>query len=301
MKDDVLSIFLTRVEKLLARAELLLPQEPMSIDWRITHAARWKRKNGRGALYAVAKPHTLSLDNLVAIDEQKARVDQNTKQFVGGYAANNVLLTGAPGTGKSSLVKAMLGHYAKQGLRLIEVDKHDLFDLPDILSGIEGLPQRFIVFCDDLAFDAQEGGYRELKAVLDGSIMSPPDNVLIYATSNRRHLMPTYFHENFVYDGDKSEIRPDEAKDEKVSLAERFGLWVSFYTFSEDEYLDAVMNWLNDFGVVMPKSAKAVEELRFRALRWARMRGAVSGRVAWQFARDYVGSMMIMRRRGGKR
>lgn len=285
--------FLERAEAALARAELLLPENPEPINWTKTRAARWERRRGarhdRGALYPVLTPHTVSLDRLVGIDEQKARIDQNTKQFVAGYPANNVLLTGAPGTGKSSLVKAMLTRYGKRGLRLIEVDKGDLFDLPKILESLQGAAQRFVLFCDDLAFDVQEGGYRELKAVLDGSITAPPENVLIYATSNRRHLMPTFFHENFSQNDGKSEIHPDEAKEEKMALAERFGLWISFYPFSEDDYLAAVAGWLTHHKIPLPKTAAASEALRLEALQWARLRGSVSGRTAWQFARHYAG------------
>ncbi|MDR0588138.1 MAG: ATP-binding protein [Burkholderiales bacterium] len=285
---DRLSVFLDHAEDVLSRVEILLPRAPLPVDWAVTTAARWKRKGGLGVLLPVARPHTLAPERLIAIDEQKTRIDHNTRQFVEGHTANNVLLTGAPGTGKSSLVKAMLQRYAQDGLRLIEVDKTDLVDLPEILTGIESFAYRFIVFCDDLAFDAQENGYRELKAVLDGSIVAPPENVLIYATSNRRHLMPTYFHENFSGDSDHEEIRPGEGKDEKVSLAERFGLWISFYPFSEEDYLRAVMSWLHHYHVTVSDDDQ--ETFRLTALQWARMRGAVSGRVAWQFARDYCGA-----------
>jgi predicted AAA+ superfamily ATPase len=289
--------FLERVEAVLTRAEMLLPENPKPIHWTKTPAARWERRHGVrhgcGALYPIAAPHTVSLDRLVGIDEQKARIDQNTKQFVADHPANNVLLTGAPGTGKSSLVKAMLSRYGKRGLRLIEVDKGDLFDLPKILESLQGATQRFILFCDDLAFDVQEGGYRELKAVLDGSITASPENVLIYATSNRRHLMSMFFYENFSQSDGKSEIHPDETKEEKMALAERFGLWISFYPFSEDDYLSAVAGWLTHHKIPPPKTVAAGEALRLEALQWARMRGSVSGRTAWQFVRHYAGSKAL--------
>ena len=282
-----LARFLQRAEQLLERIESVLPAAPVAPDWRGAVAFRWRKgANGRGWLQAVAHPHPMRLRDLKDIDDQKARVDANTRQFVEGRPANNVLLTGTRGCGKSSLIKALLNEYAKKGLRLIEVDKADLIDLPDIVDLIEGRPERFIVFCDDLSFEAGDATYKALKVVLDGSIAAPPDNVLIYATSNRRHLMPEYFSENLETHTVDDEIHPGEAIEEKVSLSERFGLWVSFYPFSQDEYLDIVAHWLRSFGINDAEIASAERD----ALNWALQRGSRSGRVAWQFAKDWAGS-----------
>jgi predicted AAA+ superfamily ATPase len=242
-------------------------------------------RNGRGWLQAVRHPHPIRLADLENIADQKLRITANTRQFVAGRPANNVLLTGSRGSGKSSLVKAVLNEYAGKGLRLIEVDKDDLIDLPDIVDLLEGRPERFIIFCDDLSFEAGETAYKALKSVLDGSIAAPPDNVLIYATSNRRHLMPEYFAENLDTQRVDDEIHPGEATEEKISLSERFGLWISFYPFSQDDYLNIVRHWLRHFGV----SAATIAGCERDALNWALGRGSRSGRVAWQFARDLAG------------
>ena len=220
------------------------------------------------------------------IDEQKARIDANTRQFVGRQPANNVLLTGARGSGKSSLIKALLNAYANDGLRVIEVEKGDLIDLPDIVEALERRPERFIIYCDDLSFDAGDATFKALKVVLDGSIASAPENVLIYATSNRRHLMPEYFDENLGSKRVGDEIHPGEAVEEKISLSERFGLWISFYPFDQDAYLNIVAHWLRSFGCEEEEIAGAERE----ALNWALMRGSRSGRVAWQFAKDWSGA-----------
>lgn len=275
---------LKRAEGLLARLEEFLPVQRPEPDWKSV-AFRWRRVNGRGVLQSVVKPHRIRLVDLRDIDQQKKLVDANTRQFVDGRPANNVLLTGARGTGKSSLIKACLDRYSSRGLRLIEVDKDDLIDLPDIADLVANRPERFIVYCDDLSFEASETGYKALKAILDGSIASPPSNVLIYATSNRRHLMPEFMHENLEtrYVGD--EIHPGETSEEKISLSERFGLWVSFYPFDQDAYLDIAAYWLKEFGC----KDVAQDTWHEESLQWALLRGSRSGRVAWQFARDWAG------------
>jgi len=285
-----------RAEDVLARVEALLPPLAADPDWRTVTAARWRKRGGRGFLQGVAHPHRIDLADLVAIDEQKRTIDQNTRQFVAGLPANNVLLTGSRGTGKSSLVKAMLAKYAPRGLRLIEVDKADLVDLPDIAERIETRPERFVVFCDDLTFDAGEAGYKALKVMLDGSIAGAASNVLIYATSNRRHLLPEYFSENLETKHIGEEVHPGESVEEKISLSERFGLWISFYPFAQDDYLSAVTGWLTHFGVKRATSAKDAESRTREALQFALARGSRSGRVAWQFARAYAGSHALKRK-----
>jgi len=292
-----LAALIARADALLARVEATFPPIAVDPDWKHIMAARWRKRSGRGWLQAVAHPHLIRSSDLVAVDAQKQIIDRNTRQFVAGAPANNVLLTGARGTGKSSLVKAMLAKYAAKGLRLIEVDKEDLSDLPDITDRLVGLPQQFIIFCDDLTFDAGEAGYKALKVMLDGSITSGAQNVLIYATSNRRHLLPEYFLENLETKHVGDEVHPGESVEEKISLSERFGLWVSFYPFTQDDYLAAVRGWLGHFGV-KPASGARDDELRTRdALQWALQRGSRSGRVAWQFARDVAGAEATTSRR----
>jgi len=282
-----LSKFLERAEALLARLELLLPAVQAPVDWGASVAFRWRKAGGHGHLRPVVHPHKIRLSDLRGVDRQKHLIEQNTRQFVNGLPANNVLLTGARGTGKSSLVKAVLNKFHRQGLRLIEVDKHDLIDLHDIVDLISARSERFIIFCDDLSFEAAEAGYKALKVVLDGSIAATSENVLIYATSNRRHLMPEYMQENLEYKHVGGEIHPGETSEEKISLSERFGLWVSFYPFDQDDYLGIVEHWLTELGCTPREIAAAHEE----ALQWALSRGSRSGRVAWQFARDVSGRL----------
>lgn len=275
---------IARLESLVARAETLLPAPAAPPDWNAI-AYRW-----RGRLEPVRHPHQIRLVDLQGIDQQKAAIERNTRQFVAGKPANNVLLTGARGTGKSSLVKAVLNKFAKKGLRLIEVDRNDLVKLPEIIDLVTGRPERFIVFCDDLSFEASEPGYKALKSALDGSIAGTPENLLIYATSNRRHLMPERMAENLeathTADG---EIHPGETTEEKISLSERFGLWLSFYPFDQDHYLDICVHWLHQFGVDAKSVLAGRPDWRQEALQWAMQRGSRSGRVAWQFARDFAG------------
>ncbi len=283
---DKLEQFLTRAEALLGRLETMLPPAAPDIDWSAAVAFRWRKRQGRGYLQPVPAVSAITLGDLQNIERQKGLIEQNTRQFVSKQPANNVLLTGARGTGKSSMIKACLNAYAKDGLRLIEVDKDDLHDLGDITELIASRPERFIVFCDDLSFEEGESGYKALKVALDGSVSAQSDNVLIYATSNRRHLLPEYMSDNETYkhtsDG---EIHPGEVVEEKISLSERFGLWVSFYPFKQDDYLTIVGHWLHHFGCTDDDVANA----RGDALVWALERGSRSGRVAWQFARDWSG------------
>jgi uncharacterized protein len=276
---------LARAESLMERLELMLPPAHSRMDLSSAIAFRWRRKGARGGLEPVTQVHRIDLQDLRGIDEQKELVERNTRQFVERLPANNVLLTGARGTGKSSLVKALLNKYADKGLRLIEVEKQDLVDLPDIVDQICKRPERYILYCDDLSFEADEPGYKALKVVLDGSIAAASENSLIYATSNRRHLMPEYMHENLEYKHVGEEIHPGETSEEKISLSERFGISVTFYPFNQDEYLNIVAVWLEHFGVRDARS----EEVRKAALQWALLRGSRSGRVAWQFARDWAG------------
>ncbi len=285
--------FLSRAEAVLGQIEASLPPAVPPPDWETAIALRWRTRSGRGWLQAVRHPHPIRLADLTNIDDQKARIVANTRQFVAGQPANNVLLTGTRGSGKSSLVKAVLNEFSGKGLRLIEVDKDELVDLPDIVDLLEGRPERFIIFCDDLSFEAGESAYKALKSILDGSIAAPPDNILIYATSNRRHLMPEYFAENLDTRRVDDEIHPGEAIEEKISLSERFGLWISFYPFSQDDYLDIVRHWLHHFGVGAAKIAGCERD----ALNWALGRGSRSGRVAWQFARDLAGHEKSARKR----
>jgi predicted AAA+ superfamily ATPase len=280
---------LSKVSQLVERIEAVLPQPLSAPDW--TQAVAWryrKRASGHGVLEPVRHLSTMALDDLKEIDDQKEKMQRNIEQFVQGRPANNVLLTGARGTGKSSLIKACLNHFAARGLRLIEVDKEDLTDLPDIIEVVAGRSEKFMVYCDDLSFEDGEPGYKALKSILDGSVAAATPNVLVCATSNRRHLLPEYTSENLTYkhtpDG---EVHPGEGVEEKISLSERFGLWVSFYPFSQDEYLTIAGQWLAALGATPDQ----IEQARPAALLWALERGSRSGRVAYQFARDFMGRL----------
>jgi uncharacterized protein len=286
MPTEPLLSLIGRAEALLTRLESVLPMPLAAPDWASSSAFRYRRRGASGVITPVRHVADIRLDALVEVEPQKERLLRNTRQFVDGFGANNVLLTGARGTGKSSLIKACLNEFADRGLRLIEVDKADLVDLPDIVDLVAERPERFIVFCDDLSFDEGEPGYKALKSILDGSVSQASDNVLIYATSNRRHLLPEYMKDNLSYQHlENGEVHPGEVVEEKISLSERFGLWVSFYPFSQDEYLAIVAQWLRGFGV----PDEAIVAARQESLVWALERGSRSGRVAFQFAKDYSG------------
>lgn len=283
------ALFLQRAERFMDRVEAALRLDIEQPDWGRAIAFRYrKRVSGQGYIAPVQHVGAMALADLKEIDIQKEKIRRNTEQFVLGHSANNVLLTGARGTGKSSLVRACLNTYSAQGLRLIEVDKSDLIDLPDMVDILAQRPEKFIVFCDDMSFEHGEPGYKALKSVLDGSVSQTSANVLIYATSNRRHLLPEYMSENLTYQHTESgEVHPGEGVEEKISLSERFGLWVSFYPFTQDEYLTIVAQWLDALGVPEAKRSRFREE----ALIWSLERGSRSGRVAWQFAKDFAGRL----------
>ena len=287
--NEALDRMLHRAELLMARIEHILPQPLHAPDWKAAIAFRYrKRSSGHGVLEPVRHIGQMSLDDLKEIDQQKEKIQRNTLQFIDGKPANNVLLTGARGTGKSSLVKACLNTYASRGLRLIEVDKQDMVDLPDIIAVVAERAEKFIIFCDDLSFDEGEPGYKALKSILDGTVAAASANVLIYATSNRRHLLPEYMKDNLSYTHtEDGEVHPGEVIEEKISLSERFGLWVSFYPFSQEEYLHIVDQWLQSLQV----PTNLWEQAHPESLVWALERGSRSGRVAYQFARDFAGRL----------
>ena len=281
--------FLDTLGRIANALERMAPASRAKPDFKHCIAARWRVSGTLKYLEAVRHVHHMDADWLVGVEAQHAQIDRNTKQFVTGKPANNVLLTGSRGTGKSSLVKAMLARYAKRGLRLIEVEKEHLNDMPDIVDQIADEPYRFVLFCDDLSFDAGDGSYKALKAILDGSIAAATPNVLIYATSNRRHLLPEYFHENEETKYVGEEVHFGESVEEKVSLSERFGMWITFYPFSQEDYLAAVTSWVKQLGAAIPVDVRKHEVFERDALNWALQRGSRSGRVAYQFARDFAG------------
>ncbi len=286
---DKLDRLITRAEALINQLEAVLPTKAPSTYWSAL-AWRWVTLKGQGGLQAIEHPHAIDLKNMQFVDQQKAEIVRNTRQFLQGLTANNVLLTGARGTGKSSLIKALLTEFSAQGLRLIEVEKHDLVHLPEIVSLIRARPEKFIVYCDDLTFEADDVAYKALKVALDGSLANASDNVLVYATSNRKNLMPEMMIDNLVtkrgFGGD-GEIRASDTIEEKTALAERFGLWLSFYAFDQDEYLAIAERWLKTFDVAFDDAAHQA------ALQFTHTRGARSGRVAYQFARDYAGKLKL--------
>lgn len=286
LNTDRFHRLLDRADDLIARLERMLPEAPPTVPEGDAVAWRWRRTGrGGGGFVSVSRPAAVALDDLRGIDDQKAALERNTRQFVAGLPCNNALLWGARGTGKSSLIKALLQEYQRDGLRLIEVEPTDLIDLPDVVAPLAERPEYFIVFADDLAFGADDPGYRALKAVLEGSVAVAPDNVVIYATSNRRHLMPEFMAENQEARAVDGEIHPGESVEEKVSLSERFGLWLSFHPFKQDDYLTIAESWLAQLDPELPFD----DEAQQAALQWCLARGSRSGRVARQFALDWAG------------
>jgi predicted AAA+ superfamily ATPase len=278
---------IARAEGLILKLEDMLPAQVTPVNWQAI-AWRWVKQQQRGSLQAVTHPHLIDLDNIQFVDHQKAEIVRNTQQFMQGLPANHVLLTGARGTGKSSLIKALLTAFSGQGLRLIEVEKQDLVDLPDIVRSIRDRTEKFIIFCDDLTFEANDASYKALKVILDGSIEYASPNMLVYATSNRKNLMPEFMVDNLPSKDFNGEIRPNDTIEEKTALAERFGLWLSFYSFDQEEYLAIAAQWLRHYGVQAFDDAA-----RVAALQWTHTRGARSGRTAYQFARDYAGRLNL--------
>jgi len=280
---------LDRAHQLLDRLEQIVPPVPGKIDWADHVAFRWKHNGRQGYLQPVPRISKIKLADLHCIEKQKQQLDQNTKQFVNNLPANNALLWGPRGTGKSSLIKAILNEYSDQGLRLIEVEKRHLEELPDIAEQLYDRPEKFIIFCDDLSFEADDASYKSLKVVLDGSINSTPENILIYASSNRRHLLPEYEKDNADAQLIDTEIHYGEAVEEKISLSERFGLWLAFHPFNQDAYLNIVNYWLKELEVEIIDQ----KSMQKKALKWALLHGSRSGRSAWQFTRDFAGKQQL--------
>lgn len=291
--DGELKPFLRRAEQLMERLELLLPALPEPVDWSASLAARWYRDGQGGYLKPLSVSLDLDLDDLIGVDRQRTLLSNNTRQFVSGMPANHVLLWGARGTGKSSLIRALLAKYAEKGLRLIEIERDHLADLPKVVESLAGSEYSFIVFCDDLSFEAGEGDYRVLKSVLDGSLERAPENVLLYATSNRRHLVPERQSDNENWQMIDGELHPNEAVEDKIALSDRFGLWLSFYPFSQEHYLHVVRHWIGSLAARAELSWEWDETLEKEAIRWATARGNRNGRCAYQFARQWVGARLL--------
>lgn len=299
MSDISTSDFMQRMVRFLDRYEQNLPPLPPVIDWSKTTAARWVGQAGGGWLKPLEVDLGRGLSDLVGVDRQKQLLEANTEQFVSGMPANNALLWGARGTGKSSLVRALLAAWQDQGLRLIEIDKDDLVQLPALIAQISDQPWRFLLFCDDLAFEAGDSAYKTLKTVLDGSVESTPDNLLLYATSNRRHLLPEQRSDNLASSMVDGELHPGEAIEEKIALSDRFGLWVSFYPFTQEHYLEVVRHWIASMASEYDLTWQWSDQLHKEAIRWATARGNRNGRCAWQFARSWVGRVLLVQSAGG--
>lgn len=282
-----------QLKRVLSSLELLLPKPVASIDWDACLAANWRRHSFAGYLEPISCIAPLHLDDLLGIDRQKEIVEVNTRQFLAGFPANNILLWGTRGTGKSSLVRALLHSYSADGLRIVQVDKDDLIHLPDIVDSIKNKPYKYIIFSDDLSFDVGESSYKMLKSALDGSVYAPPENVLIYVTSNRRHLLPEYESDNRGAMMVEGEIHHGESVEEKISLSGRFGIWVSFHPFSQEQYLDVTRTWMEKLCAKSGATFDWTSEVAGEAILWAQKKGDRSGRIAHQFASDKVGRLLL--------
>lgn len=291
--DSRLNAFLERADAVLARLEPLLPAPREAVDWSHSMAARWVREGRSGYLMPLEVSLDMRLSDLIGVDLQREQLGRNTRQFIDGLPANHALLWGSRGTGKSSLIRALLAEYANAGLRLIEIERDHLGDLPRVVEQLQKLPQRFVLFCDDLSFEAGESDYRVLKSVLDGSLEQAPDNVLLYATSNRRHLVPEKESDNLNWQHVDGELHPSEAVEDKIALSDRFGLWLSFYPFTQEHYLNVVEHWIAQLALAAGLSWQRDEELDKHAVRWATGRGNRNGRCAYQFARYWVGLKLL--------
>lgn len=291
--DSRLNTFLERAESVLARLEPLLPALRPEIDWDRCLAARWQREGRSGYLLPLEVSLDMRLSDLIGVDQQRQQLARNTQQFLDGHPANHALLWGSRGTGKSSLVRALLAEHAAAGLRLIEIERDHLADLPRVVEQLQKLPQRFVLFCDDLSFEAGEGDYRVLKSVLDGSLEQAPDNVLLYATSNRRHLVPEHQSDNENWSRVDGELHPSEAVEDKIALSDRFGLWLSFYPFTQEHFLRVVEHWIGELARHSGLQWSRDEQLDILAVRWATGRGNRNGRCAYQFARYWVGLKLL--------
>ena len=292
--NELMNEFLQRANRMLQHIEPLVPKPAEVIDWTQVYAASWQRKGNHSFFRPIPLGADIRLADLLGVEQQREQLLRNTQQFMRGFPANHALLWGARGTGKSSIVRALLAEYAEQGLRLIEVERNELADLPFIVESLAGLPQHFIVFCDDLSFEAGESDYRILKSVLDGSLERAPDNVLLYATSNRRHLLPEQHSDNQHWQhGDGGELHPSEAVEDKIALSDRFGLWLSFYPFSQEHYLDVVQHWIAEYARPTQLAWQFKEEDAKQAISWALARGNRNGRCAAQFAKQWVGLQLL--------
>jgi predicted AAA+ superfamily ATPase len=282
-----------RLKRVLAAVEPLLPRPVQKIDWATCHAANWRRSTFAGTLEPVPSVEAIHLDDLLGIEPQKRVVEENTRQFLAGLPANNALLWGVRGTGKSSLVRALLHAYAGRGLRIVQVDKDDLVSLPAIVDELKAQPYRFLLFADDLSFESGDASYKVLKSALDGSVYGVPDNILIYVTSNRRHLVPEYESDNRGAMLVEGEVHHGEAVEEKISLSGRFGLWVGFHPFSQDLYVDVVRRWVEKLSQQLGRRVEWTKEGEAAAILWSQKKGDRSGRIAYQFACDFVGRTLL--------